>query len=274
MAIDRQSLIAMVSDFGAIDNYVGVMKGVIFNLFPGARIADITHQIPPQNILAAQFALATAVDYFPVGTVFLAVVDPGVGTTRRAIALRTERYRFVGPDNGLFSTVLQGHRAIAAVQLDNPIYWRSPDPSATFHGRDIFAPAAAHLAAGVPLESLGTAIALESLVSLAPPVPTPADQGGWLGEIQYVDRFGNLVTTFSGDWVGDRPWAIDLDTPERKPTAGGYIAGGQTYGDTEPGALIALVGSHGWVEIAQNQGSAAISLALTYGDRVRLVHDP
>ncbi|MEM1427417.1 MAG: SAM-dependent chlorinase/fluorinase, partial [Cyanobacteria bacterium P01_H01_bin.130] len=237
MAIDRQSLIAMVSDFGAIDNYVGVMKGVIFNLFSGGQIADITHQIPPQNVRAAQFALATAVDYFPVGTVFLAVVDPGVGTTRRAIALRTERYQFIGPDNGLFSTVLQRHRAIAAVQLDNPIYWRSPDPSATFHGRDIFAPAAAHLAAGVPLENLGTAIAPETLTQLTPPTPTPMDQGGWLGEIQYVDRFGNLVTTFPGDWVGDRPWAIDLDIPERKS-----IAGGQTYGDTEPGALIALVG--------------------------------
>ena len=256
-----RSLIAILSDFGTVDNYVGVMKGIMLGIAPAVAIADLTHEIPPQNLPAAQFALQTAVDYFPPGTIFLAVVDPGVGTRRRAITLQTENHYFVGPDNGLFSPILQRTPAIATVQLTNPNYWRAPHPSTTFHGRDIFAPVAAHLAAGVPLEKLGEAITPNILIQLPPPTPKPTPNG-WVGHIQYIDRFGNLITNLPGDWVINSNWVIQIGTKK--------IPGGQTYGAAEPGQLIALVGSHGWVEIAQNQGSAAIALGLSYGDRIHL----
>ncbi|MEM9771449.1 MAG: SAM-dependent chlorinase/fluorinase, partial [Cyanobacteria bacterium P01_D01_bin.73] len=154
-----QNLVAIISDFGLIDNYAGVMKGVMLDIASPLEIVDITHQVPPQNVLVARFALATAVAYFPAGTVFLSVVDPGVGTGRRAIAARTKSHYFVGPDNGIFSAVFERDPAIAAVELNNSNYWRDAQPSSTFHGRDIFAPAAAHLANGVALKQLGEAIA-------------------------------------------------------------------------------------------------------------------
>ena len=258
----RRSPVAMVSDFGLIDSYVGVMKGVILGIAPGVSIVDITHQMPPQNVAAARFTLGTAVKYFPEGTVFLAVVDPGVGTQRRAIALNVDNHYFVGPDNGIFSAILEHPSAIAAVALTNPNYWRTPAPRTTFHGRDIFAPAAAHLANGVPLQALGEAIAPETLTRLTPPKPQTTSNG-WVGHIQSIDHFGNLITTIPGEWVTDASWFIQTEQDS--------IPGGQTYGVAQPGQLVALVGSHGWVEIAQNQGNGAIALGLTYGDQVHII---
>ena len=168
-------VLTLLTDFGLSDCYVGVMKGVIAQVNASLNVIDLTHQIPPQNVALARFALMTAFPYFPVGTVHVAVVDPGVGGTRRAIALAVGEDAaqpsgfLVGPDNGLFSGVLTTYPAIAAVELTEPQYWRSPTPSATFHGRDIFAPVGAYLANGVPLNEVGQSIAPETLVSLDVP---------------------------------------------------------------------------------------------------------
>ncbi|MGD1937020.1 MAG: S-adenosyl-l-methionine hydroxide adenosyltransferase family protein [Cyanophyceae cyanobacterium] len=283
-----RKLVAMVSDFGLIDNYVGVMKGVMLGIAPDVAIADITHQIPPQNLAAARYVLDTAVDYFPDNTVFLGVVDPGVGTERRGIAFKIKKQAenqlknqyFVGPDNGIFSAILDSNMPIDAVSLTNANYWRSLSPSNTFHGRDIFAPVAAHLANGVPLKDLGEAIASNTLTRLNPPSLKKID-GGWEGVVQYIDHFGNVVTTIPGDVVGDQQWSLPL-SQQSSPHAAQHphigqqsnphkIPGCRAYGETKPGDLLALVGSHGWIEVAQNQGNGAIATGLTYGDSVQVL---
>ena len=240
-------LVTLLSDFGLEDTYVSVLKGVIAQIDSQLVVIDLTHQIPPQNIAAARFSLMSAYAYFPQGTIHIAVVDPGVGSTRRGVAIQIAAGVLVGPDNGLFSGVLDQAPAIAAVELSNSHYWLTPQPSTTFHGRDIFAPVAAHIASGVALEQLGPAIAIDSLVQLAVPACT-VDSCSVSGVIQAVDHFGNLVTNIPGTYVQQKRWSLEI--------GGLTIPGGQTYSDACPGELIALVGSHGWVEVAANQGSA------------------
>ena len=251
--------IALITDFGLRDSYVGVMKGVVATLCPTVQCIDLTHDLPPQDLYAARFTLLSAYPYLPLGTIYLVVVDPGVGTWRRAIAVQTGQGFLVGPDNGVFSGVLAPEPAVKAVELTNPDYWRSSQPSVTFHGRDIFAPAAAHLANGVPLEALGRSLDPQSLVRLplASPIQTAA---GWEGVVQYIDRFGNAATTIPASVVGGGQWTLALG----KTTLSGVI----TYGNVAPGDALALVGSHGFVEIAVNQGSAQQHYGLAVGDRV------
>jgi S-adenosyl-L-methionine hydrolase (adenosine-forming) len=152
-------ILTLLTDFGLNDVYVGVMKGVIAQVNPQLRVIDLTHQIPPQNVTAAQFNLMNAYPYFPPGTVHVAVVDPGVGGTRRAIAIQLAEAFLVGPDNGLLSGVVAQKQVIQAVELTNTRYWRNATPSSTFHGRDIFASVGAHLASGVAIAEMGDAIA-------------------------------------------------------------------------------------------------------------------
>jgi hypothetical protein len=204
--------------------------------------------------------LLTAYPYFPTGTVHLVVVDPGVGTARRAIALKTPQGYLVGPDNGVLSGVVDQGGAIAAVSLTNSQYWHPASPSATFHGRDIFAPVAAHLAAGVPLADLGKTIAIASLVKLAIPRPT-ITATAVIGHIQHIDHFGNLITTIPAAAV-QPSWQLRVGQQT--------IPLGHTYGDVDRGQLLALVGSHGWVEIAVNGGSAWQHVQLTIGAEVRV----
>ncbi|HIK19044.1 MAG TPA: SAM-dependent chlorinase/fluorinase [Leptolyngbyaceae cyanobacterium M33_DOE_097] len=260
-------LVTLTSDFGVQDTYVGVMKGAISQVNLRLTLIDLTHHIPPQNILAARFALMTAVPYFPAGTVHLAVVDPGVGSQRRAIAIAAgtadqEPWAFlVGPDNGILSGVLQIYPALAAVELDNPAFWRCSEPSATFHGRDIFAPVAAHLASGIPLQDLGTAIAPDCLVRAN--LPEPRWDGNLVvGTVQAIDHFGNLVTNILGRSVAGKGWRCQVG--DRR------IASGYTYSDVALGELVAIVGSHGWVEIAVNGGNAQEQLHLDWGGTVEL----
>jgi hypothetical protein len=241
------------------------MKGVIASLCPAAQLIDLTHEIPPQNIAEARFNLLSAYPYFPQGTVHLVVVDPGVGTERRAIALQTPRGYLVGPDNGVLSGILDEENEIAAVELTDKRYWRSPNPSHTFHGRDIFAPVAAHLASGVALTQLGDEIDPAALVRF--PIPEPkvtTDQV--TGHVQHVDHFGNLVTTISASVAQQQNWQIRV--------GGNQIPLGQTYGDAEPGQAIALIGSHNYLEIAINGGSARADLNLAMGDAVQLTRHP
>ncbi len=258
------SLITLTTDFGLADSYVGVMKGVMASIaaehgYGPLRFVDVTHGIAPQDVAAGRFHLGQAVPYFPVGTVHLAVVDPGVGGERRAIAIDCERGVLVGPDNSLFSAVLERFPARAAVELNRSQFWWGAEPSRTFQGRDIFATVAAHLAGGVPLEALGDAIKLESLVHLGLVEAVPVT-GGWRGSAQCVDHFGNVVTTVKAGAVEGLGWVVEV--------AGFRVSAVGSYGEGELGELIALVGSHGWVEVAVNGGSAAERLQVSVGDEV------
>ena len=264
-------MITLLSDFGLRDAYVATMKGTIAQIAPRIPMCDITHLIPPQDILAARFNLRTACSHFPSGSVHLAVVDPGVGSSRRAIAFQTPQAFFVGPDNGIFDGILESDDILCAVTLTNSKYWRTAHPSNTFHGRDIFAPVSAHLANGVPIRELGDRIQPSTLtrLDLPPCIPNahrPTSNSSTnsqllcTGSLQYIDGFGNLISNIPQSWVPmsppPSPWEIQIDTangPQRFP-------GVSTYSDVPVGTLAALVGSHGWVEVACNSGSAQNAL--------------
>lgn len=262
--MSQNSIITLLSDFGLSDVYVGVMKGAIAKINPTLHAIDLTHQIPPQNIAAGRFCLMNAYPYFPSGTVHVAVVDPGVGSNRRAIAIQLSGGYLVGPDNGLFGGVLSHSPAVAAVELTNLSYWRPGATSSTFHGRDIFAPVGAYLASGVPLEQLGRPIDPTTLVKLSIPECTKTN-ASIVGCIQYIDHFGNLITNITGTQIEGKTWSVAV--------ADLLIWGSQTYSDSELGGLVALIGSHGWVEIAINSGNAQSQLHLELGARVELRYD-
>jgi S-adenosyl-L-methionine hydrolase (adenosine-forming) len=260
--LEQASLVTLLTDFGLNDVYVGVMKGVIAQINPKLTVIDLTHQIPPQNIQSAQFNLLNAYPYFPAGTVHVAVVDPGVGGARRSIALELSDGFLVGPDNGIFTGLLTQRSVVQSVELTNTDYWRVSQPSNTFHGRDIFAAVAAHLASGVPLLNLGTPIDPASLVQLPLATCTPMATG-FNGNIQYIDRFGNAITNIPGDYVQGKSWSVTIG----KRTIPGY----RTYSEVAPGQPLALIGSHGWVEIAINGGDAHFQLRLNWNDAVQVV---
>jgi S-adenosyl-L-methionine hydrolase (adenosine-forming) len=254
-------VLTLLTDFGEQDVYVAVLKGAIAQVNPKLVIIDLTHHIPPQDLGSARFNLANAYPYFPAETVHIAIVDPGVGGQRRAIALQLANGFLVGPDNGIFSGVLDHYPAIAAVELDNADYWRVPLPSFTFHGRDIFATVGAYLASGVPLTDLGRAIDPSTLVHL--PLPPLLQTGSSIqGVIQYIDRFGNLITNIPAHRVENQSWFVQIDAHT--------IPGNQTYADVPIGAVLALVGSHGWVEIAVNQGNAQAQLQVPLGASIQV----
>ncbi|WIG60551.1 MAG: N-methylhydantoinase A [Ktedonobacterales bacterium] len=259
-------LVALLTDFGIADGYPGVLKGVILGIAPSARLVDLTHEIPPQDVLAGAWVLHTAWRSFPEDTIFLCVVDPGVGSARRPLALRAGGRWFIGPDNGLFSYVLAAASPGAAVALDDPRY-HLPNPSATFHGRDIFAPCAAHLGAGVPLAALGSPLDLASLVVLALARPT-WHAGTLSGQIAHVDRFGNLLTNFG-------PTLTDalLAEPALALTLGGEViaARAATFAAGPDDAPFLLRDSSGHLSIAVRNGSAAARLGAARGDVV-VVH--
>ncbi len=280
--MSHTQFITLLTDFGLSDPYVGIMKGVIAQINPQATVIDLTHHIPPQNIAAGRFCLMNAYPYFPLGTIHIAVVDPGVGSNRRGIAIECASGFLVGPDNGLLTGVTQTLAVLTAVELMNPDYWRTPNPSTTFHGRDIFAAVGAHLANGVSLAQLGEAIAPETLVQLPLPTWTASDNGAE-GCIQYIDGFGNLITNIPGSFVLGKTWALVVPDINRKSVTDQQsasfhhdsecllIPSGQTYSDTELGKAIAFIGSHGWVEIAVNGGSARSQLQLNWGENVKVI---
>lgn len=257
----KAAILTLLTDFGDRDVYVGAMKGAIACIAPHLNAIDLTHHIPPQDIAAASYQLATAYRYFPRGTVHVAVVDPGVGTSRLPVAIAISEGFLVGPDNGIFSGVLARSPAIAAVELDKLKYWRDRAASTTFHGRDIFAPVGAHLAAGATLDRVGTPVELDTL-QLLPQLPLEQTDGGWIGSIQAIDRFGNLIANLAGERIESSSWVVIIGN-ERVP-------GCRTYGDRPAGELLALVGSDGWIEIAVNGGSARDRLHARRGDLVEL----
>ncbi len=258
----QHNLVALLTDFGLEDVYVGVMKGAIAQINSQLPVIDLTHNIPPQDLLAARFALLNSYPYFPENTVYVAVVDPGVGSDRRGVAIQFAQGFLVGPDNGIFSGILDTSPALQAVELSNSKYWLTPNPSRTFHGRDIFAPVGAYLASGIALESLGENIFLDSLVTLPLP-PLQVTATSIAGCIQYCDRFGNLITNIPSELISDRDWNI-MVANQKIPSA-------KTYSDVARGKSLALVGSHGYVEIAVNGGSAREQFKLTVGATILLL---
>ncbi len=251
-------LIALLSDFGSRDHYAGTMKGVMLGICPDALLVDITHDIRPHDILEGALQLAAAFRYFPPGTIFLAVVDPGVGSARRGLAADTGDYRFVAPDNGLLTAVFRAAAPRKVVELSERRYAR-PTVSRTFEGRDRFAPAAAWLGKGIQLAALGRPLPVPERIDIPLPV---AEGDGLRGVVLLVDRFGNLVTNIDRGafeaFAGERPVSI---------TAGGQAVAGVvgTYADIRPGEVCALFGSSNHLELAVNGGSAEAATALARG---------
>ncbi len=251
------SVITLTTDFGTGDWFVGTMKGVIASLAPRTTVIDLTHGLPAGDIRAGAFALAASHRFFPKGTVHVVVVDPGVGSTRKAIAVQTAKAVFVGPDNGVLSWALTGEKVRAIHGLEHEAYFLQP-VSRTFHGRDVFAPVAAHLSRGVPIRKLGPV--LKEFVRLEWPEPR-VRRGGIEGEVVYIDRFGNAITNLAGRLVegcgrgscevyARRRWNCPLRAfyqavPARRP--------------------VALVGSSGFLEVAINGGSAEMALGVRIG---------
>lgn len=271
------SIITLITDFGLIDSYVGAMKGVILSIAPQATIVDISHAIPAQDVRAAAWVLYTSYNTFPRGTIHCAVVDPGVGSQRRAVAAQAGVYTFVAPDNGLLSYVLAQEPLRMAVELTNPHFHRHP-VSHTFHGRDIFAPAAAYLAQGVPLHKLGPP--LTELITWPLPSPKRPSEDSLIGHVLHIDHFGNCITDLKlrpeGEALvltnlpGQGAPPLTIPRHEARIKVGNITLKGisHTYADGFPGGPLALVGSSGHLEIAVVGGSAAQTLDLAVGDPV------
>jgi hypothetical protein len=258
-------IVTLTTDFGLADGYVGQMKGVILGLAPAARLVDITHAVPPQAVATGAFLLGAAAAAFPPGAVHLFVVDPGVGTARHGLVARVGDAWMVGPDNGGWSYLARAAEAagrpVAAWRLTEARYWRAAI-SATFHGRDIFAPVAAHLVNGASPEAMGQPLPAPARLTL----PTvDAGQGRSVGRIVHIDHFGNAVTDLLPG---------DLPGPPRacRVRCGRFAVDGlaRAYGEAPPGAPVALIGSFGAVELARRDGSAAATWGLARGDAVTI----
>ncbi len=257
-------VISLLTDFGTKDGFVGTMKGVIWKIAPDAQIADISHEVAPQNVMEGAIALWRAAQFFPAGTVHIAVVDPGVGTQRRLMAAHIGEQYFVGPDNGLFTPMIEdaqkAGQKMTFVKLDKPQYWL-PSISHTFHGRDIFAPVGAHLAAGVPLESLGTPFTDPVLLSLPKPQKTP---NGYTAHITVIDIFGNLTTDLPAGEIAGKEIIIRFKGKEIDSIS-------PSYGHRQAGELIALIDSENYLELALVNGSAARVTGAKVGDAVEVI---
>jgi len=261
---NQTSYISLTTDFGTRDGNVGVMKGVIYRIAPAAKIADISHHISPQNIFEAALVLSDRAYYFPENSIHVVVVDPGVGTARRPIAAQIGPQRFVGPDNGVFTPMLmraeEENWPIKIIHTDNPDYWL-PEISNVFHGRDIFSPVGAHLAAGAQLEELGSPI--DDPVRI--PLPSPRrTERGWVGEVIHIDHFGNLITNIRREDLAEER---DVNVTLCNVTIEGLA---RTFGERDVGSLVALYGSNGHLIISEVNGDGAKRLKSKIGDEVEI----
>lgn len=262
-------VITLLTDFGTADEYVGVMKGVILSLCPSAEVVDLTHGIPPRDPVWAAYILDAGYRYFPPGTIHLVVVDPGVGTDRAILAAEVGDYLVVAPDNGVLTRLLMSNDLGRVVSVTNPDFFR-PRVSRTFHGRDIFAPVAAHLALGVDLDRLGPEVDPRrgATVQLDLPVPEPRPDGELVGTVVGSDRFGNLMTNIDEEtlatWAGGGQPVLLIGEQR-------IVGLSSSFADVPPGTPLMIVNSREFLEIAINGGSAEIALGLRRGERVRLV---
>jgi S-adenosylmethionine hydrolase len=257
----RKPIITLLTDFGSKDHYVASMKGVILDINPRCTLVDITHEIRPHDTEEGAFILANAYSYFPKGTIHLSIVDPGVGGTRRPILLATQNYFFVGPDNGLFTLVAQREKVKQVVVLTQQKYFL-PKVSMTFHGRDIFAPVAAHLSLGIKPNAFGYEINSLEKIEFQKPI---IKGGKLLGEIFHVDTFGNLVSNIDEEkffqFIKGRSFVIRAGRKTIHRLKKGYWEG-------KRGEPIALLGSGGFLEISVREGNAQKRLKVNRGDRV------
>jgi len=261
------AIITLLTDFGYKDHYVGVIKGVILGINPEITLVDISHNITPHNVLEGAITLSNAYSYFPKGTIHVAVVDPGVGSERKAILMVAPDYTFVGPDNGIFGLLYAQLKEYRVYELSNPSFFRK-SVSATFHGRDIFAPVAAYLAKGVSPSEMGREI--NDYQAIAIPVPD-IEEMSLKGTIIYIDGFGNAVTNINRSQLGKIGGQTGL-----KVKAGETVisAISQNYHNVKKGAPLALLGSSELLEISIREGNARMMLGLKEGDEVLVVNNP
>jgi S-adenosyl-L-methionine hydrolase (adenosine-forming) len=253
-------VVTLTTDFGVQDHYVGTMKGVILSRCAEARIVDITHEIPPFSIVSGAYAIDQAAPYFPAGTVHVVVIDPGVGTERRPLCMEALGQFFIAPDNGVLSMIAMRDGKAEARELANRRFWLE-SASATFHGRDIFAPVGAAIASGAAqAEDLGPVIG--DMVLLGELAPRQVERGVWQGKVLSVDRFGNVITNFRSGVAGGR-FAIEAGGKRVERFA-------RTFGEAAQGECFAYFGSSGYVELGINQQSAARVLGVAAGDVITL----
>jgi len=260
------TVLSITTDFGLTNGFVGVMKGVIYGIAPDVKIVDLSQLISAQNVLEGAYTMWRAVPFFPPGSVHVGVVDPGVGTKRRPIGAHLGDQYFIAPDNGLLTPLIldaeQNNGIMEFVHLDNPDYWL-PKISNTFHGRDIFAPTGAHLAAGVPLSELGTPITDPVRLDLPRPEKT---ENGWLAHVTIIDIFGNLTTDLPADALdGNQDVIIRIHDRE----IDGII---ESYGHREMGDLVAVVDSEDYIEVSVVNGNAKQALNAQTGDIVEVIY--
>lgn len=250
-------IITLLTDFGMRDYFVGAMKGAIYSANSEAIIADITHEIPPQDVRAAAFTLAAYYKTFPPGTIHVCVVDPGVGSNRRAILVETENYYFIAPDNGLLSFVFAEEGNFRIFELTNEKFFRRP-VSRTFHGRDVFAPVAGHLSKGIAAKDLGRQTKEFVRFEISKPRRISADEIE--AEITHIDRFGNLITNLKAE---DLPENFVLKVNEKR-----IVKHHKYYAEAKTGELFSIMGSADYLEIVAFRDSAKAALNVKIGDRV------
>lgn len=254
-------IISLLTDFGNKDGYVGVLKGVIYNICNNVNIVDLFHDIKPQNILSASWLLANNYKYFPEGTIFVCVVDPGVGSERKKIIVKSSDYFFIAPDNGLLTTILMESNLQTIVSIENKQYWLA-EISNTFHGRDIFAPVAAHLANGVDILEYGPEIDLKSLIMIDTPEPEVV-KNVCSGTIVHIDRFGNIITNISKNLIRTKNIKITF----KNTTILGLK---ETYSSVKEKELLAIIGSNGYLELSCNCGKINEITNVEVGDKIFL----
>ena len=253
-------IITLTTDFGDVDPYVGILKGIILNIFSYSKIVDITHNISPQDIWQANWTIESAYCCFPHKTIHLCVVDPGVGSTRKLILIETKNYFFIGPDNGIFTSILEKEDVINIIELTEKKYWLA-DISQTFHGRDILAPVAAHLAKGIAAKDFGKSLQKETLVKLKLD-NFIKNEKGCTGIIKHIDRFGNIITN-----IPDANLPNKIHGKFKNTDFKGLVS---SYSEAEPNKLFAIKGSSGYLELFLNKGNIAKVTNAKIGDKVEV----
>jgi S-adenosylmethionine hydrolase len=268
--VSVRRIIALITDYGYRDPYVGVVKGVIKSINPDAEIVDLTHGIERHNVLEAAVMLSVSAEYFPPGTIFVVVVDPGVGGLRKAIVVETTHYVLVGPDNGCLTLLAEKDGVKRVIDISRTKY-RLPVVSHTYHGRDIFAPVAAWISRGVPLEEMGEEISYEDLVKLSIERPNvDINSKAMRGRVLYIDVFGNVMTNITSGEVSELNLKLGVKLLIRVDSKSAVCTYETTFSKVPVGDFVCYVNSWGYLEVAVNMGSAAEELRVKQGDVVFL----